>query len=265
MTAPYDLASATAVVLAGGLGTRLRSILPNQPKVLAPVGGRPFLSYLLDQIGAAGMRRAILCTGYLGDQIRAVYGDSYEGIDLVYSQEPTPAGTGGALRLAHERIYSSSILVMNGDSYCDVDLLGLWDWHHVHPAHVSVVTAEVEDARSFGRIEIDAADRIVRFAEKTADEGPGRINAGIYLIHTALLGRIPADQNVSMEHELFPHWVSAGGVFSYPTKASFIDIGTPTRFERAEGFVRSCRSTHPRPLAIDEVASALASVQGDPS
>ena len=104
MSAPYDLASTTAVLLAGGLGTRLRSVVDDRPKVLAPVAGRPFLSYLLDQVGAAGIRRVVLCTGYLGDQIRTVFGDTYEEIDLVYSHETEPLGTGGALRLAYEKI-----------------------------------------------------------------------------------------------------------------------------------------------------------------
>lgn len=264
MTAAYDLASATAVVLAGGLGTRLRRIVADRPKVLASVAGRPFLSHLLDQVGASGIRRTILCTGHLGGQIRSLYGDSYDGLDLIYSHETEPAGTGGALRLALDHIDSSTILVMNGDSYCDADLFDLWDWHHVHPAHVSIVTADVPDASSFGRIEVDANDQILRFAEKTAEPTPGRINAGVYLMHTALLGRIPNDRPVSLERELFPRWIGAGGVFSYPTGAPFIDIGTPDRFARAEAFIRALHPSDQRCDAIEEVASALASVQGGP-
>lgn len=263
MTGSYQLSSTTAVILAGGLGTRLRSVVADRPKVLATVGGRPFLSHLLDQIGSAGIRSAVLCTGYLGEQIQELYGNSYNDIELVYSQEAEPLGTGGALRLAHSRIQSSSILVLNGDSFCDADLLDLWDWHHVHPAHVSVVTAQVPDARSFGRIDIDANDRITRFREKSSEPVPGKINAGIYLMHAAILGRIPCDRPVSLEQELFPKWVSAGGVYSYPTGAPFIDIGTPDRFALAEEFVRSLPPRH-RGGAIEEIASALASVQGEP-
>lgn len=262
MTASYDLASTTAMILAGGLGTRLRSVISDRPKVLAPVCGRPFLSYLLDQVGAAGIRRVVLCTGHRGEQIEALYGDAYDGLKLVHSRETTPAGTGGALRIARGHVDSSSILVLNGDSYCAADLRGLWDWHHVQPAHVSVVTAEVEDASSFGRVETDSAGRVVRFAEKTPDPTPGPINAGIYLMHTALLGRIPADRAVSLETELFPRWVNAGGVFAYATRARFLDIGTPERFGTAETFLESLHGPVRRP-AIEEVASALASVQGD--
>ena len=274
MTPSYDLASATAVILAGGLGTRLRSVVADRPKVLAPVGGRPFLSYLLDQIGAAGIRRVVLCTGYLGAQLRAAFGSSYGGLALVYSHEAEPAGTGGALRIAREHILSSSILVMNGDSYCDADLFDLWEWHHVHPAHITVVTTTVDTvvtttvdhASSFGRVEVDSADRIRRFAEKCADQRPGRINAGLYLMHTALLERIPDGRPVSVENELFPLWVDAGGVFAYPTPGRFIDIGTPERLAGAEAFLRGLRSGRTPPGAVEEIASAFGALQeSDPA
>ena len=261
MTASYDLASATAVVLVGGLGTRLRPAVDDRPKALAPIAGRPFLSYLLDKLASSGLRHVVLCTGHRGEQIRTAYGESYDGLRLTYSQETTQLGTGGALRLAHDRIESSSLLVLNGDSFCDADLHDLWDWHHFRPSHVSVVAASVPDTSSFGRVETDAADRIVRFAEKTSSREPGRINAGIYLMHTALVGRIPANRLVSLEQDLFPRWVDAGSMFAYPTRAPFLDIGTPERFATAHSFLRSLDRVPDR-AAIDEVADALATVQG---
>lgn len=265
MTSAYDLASTTAVILAGGLGTRLRPVVTDRPKVLAPVGGRPFLAYLLDQVATSGIRRAVLCTGHLGEQIESAFGRTWEGVELTYSRETEPLGTGGALRLALDQIDSSSLLLMNGDSYCDADLLDLWDWHHVHPAHVTVVTTEVEDVTSFGRVDIDANDRIQCFAEK-GPGGPGRINAGLYLMHTALIHRIPADRTISIENELFPRWVDDGGVFAYPTGGRFHDIGTPERLARAETFVRALRPENERTNAIDEIASAFHSVeQGEPA
>ncbi len=261
MTTSYDLESATAVILAGGRGTRLRSVISDRPKVLAPVGDRPFLSYLLDQIGSAGIGRAVLCTGHLGDQIHTLYGASYEGIDLVYSHETAPAGTGGALRLAEEHIGSAQVLVLNGDSHCAADLQGLWDWHHLQPAHVTLLTAEVDDASSFGRVETTCDGRVQAFAEKTPDPTPGRINAGIYLMHTALLQRIPEGREVSLEKELFPRWVKAGGVFAYATRAPFLDIGTPERFAAAETFLESVVRPARRPT-IDEVTSAPRPTEG---
>lgn len=262
MSASYDLASATAVVLAGGLGTRLRPVVNGLPKALVPIGGRPFLSYLLSKLASAGMRNVVLCTGYRADQIRSAFGDSFDGLRLTYSEETHPLGTGGALRLARPRIDSSSLLVLNGDSYCDADLHGLWSWHHLRPAHVSLVAAPVEDASSYGRVETDASDRVVRFAEKRRESGAGLVNAGIYLMHTALLDRIPADRTVSLETELFPRWVESGSLFAHTTRAPFLDIGTPERLAAAEDFLRATQPGEPR-AAIDEVADALASVQGE--
>src|SRR5262245_1827612 len=124
-----DLSSVTAAVLAGGLGTRLRSVVADRPKVLGEIAGRPFLGYLLEQLADAGLRSVVLCTGYMGDQVRAVFGGSHRGLRLLYSEEPSPLGTGGAIRLAVGQVVSSSVLVLNGDSYCETDLGAFWRAH----------------------------------------------------------------------------------------------------------------------------------------
>src|SRR5687768_5619957 len=117
-----NLSHLTAVILAGGLGTRLRSVISDRPKVLARVLDRPFLTYLLDQLAAAGLNYVILCTGYLGEQVKAEFGTSYSSLRLAYSQEMVPLGTAGALQLALSLIPSETVLVLNGDSFCEVDL-----------------------------------------------------------------------------------------------------------------------------------------------
>src|SRR5437870_1488543 len=118
-----------AVVLAGGMGTRLRSVVADRPKVLAPVAGRPFLTYLLDQIAGAGIERVVLSTGHLAEQFASVIGDHYRSIQIVYAHEERPLGTGGAIRFACGFTDADQILVMNGDSYCDTDLSAYIDWH----------------------------------------------------------------------------------------------------------------------------------------
>ena len=120
-----DISNIEAAILAGGLGTRLRSVVPDRPKVLAEIGGRPFIEILLDQVAAAGIRTAVLCTGYLGDQIEARLGTRRGPLALRYSREVEPLGTGGALRLALPMLASDTVLVLNGDSYCDADLRAL--------------------------------------------------------------------------------------------------------------------------------------------
>ena len=122
---PGSLADVSAVILASGLGTRLRSVVADRPKVLAPIGGRPLLAYLFDQLIAAGIREAVLATGYRGEQIEAALGTAYGPLRLRYSPEPSPLGTGGALRLAWSLLAAPSALVMNDDSYCQADLAAL--------------------------------------------------------------------------------------------------------------------------------------------
>ena len=117
-----DFSDVTAVILAGGLGTRLRSVIADRPKVLAEVRGRPFLAYLLDQLIVAGSRSVVLCTGYCGEQILRTFGERYGPLRLSYSQERTPLGTAGALRAGLGQFGSDSVLALNGDSYCSLDL-----------------------------------------------------------------------------------------------------------------------------------------------
>jgi NDP-sugar pyrophosphorylase family protein len=261
MTGGCGLSSTTAIVLAGGLGTRLRAVVGDRPKVLALVGGRPFLSYLLDQIAAAGIERTVLCTGYRGDLVRDAFGDRYGAMRLEYSLEDAPAGTAGALRLAAPRVASSEVLVLNGDSYCRVDLLDLWDWHHVRPAHATLVLTSVADGRRFGRVEFGGDGRVLRFSEKSEAPGPCWINGGIYLLHAALLSRIPAGRSVSLESEIFPRWLGRG-LYGYPSFGGFIDIGTPESFSAADAFVDGLPRPELEPRAsVAPAQSAIALAQ----
>jgi NDP-sugar pyrophosphorylase family protein len=232
-----SIGSATAVILAGGLGTRLRAVVSDRPKALAPIAGRPFLSYLLDQVRAAGVRRVILCIGHLGDQVRTAFGQAYRGVELVYSEEPSPIGTGGALRHALPLFDGSPLLVLNGDSYCAVDLADLWSWHHERAAAATLVAVEVADASRFGRVELDPAGRVTGFREKSAAAGAGRVNGGIYIVSAGLLARIPDGRPVSLERDVFPGW-TRGRFYGFPANARFIDIGTPESFAQAERFIR---------------------------
>ena len=117
-----NLAATTAVVLAGGVGSRLRSVVGNRPKALASIHNRPFLAYLLDALEAAGIGEVVLCTGYMAEQVEETFGPTYGRMQFRYSRESTPLGTGGALRAAMPWIKTDFVLVMNGDSFCEVDL-----------------------------------------------------------------------------------------------------------------------------------------------
>lgn len=230
-----DLTGVTVAILAGGLGTRLHSILADRPKVLAKVQGRPFIAYLLDQMVHAGVRYVVLCTGYLGEQIKNEFGDSYKTLYLVYSQEYSPMGTAGALRLALPLFKSDHVLVMNGDSFFNIDMRAFWIWHCARGAEASLLLAKVQDMRQYGRVHLDNNGRVLRFKEKDDKGGPGWINAGIYLIKRHLILTIPANRAVSLEKEMFPVWISKG-LYGYQSQGRFLDIGTPEAYAAAEQF-----------------------------
>ena len=225
----------TAVVLAGGLGTRLSAVVNDRPKVLAEIGGKPFLAYLLDFLSTSGIHSVVLCTGFFGEQIRMRFGEKYGNMYLSYSQESSPLGTAGALRLALPLIQSESVLIMNGDSFCDANLENFWEWHSSHDADASLLLVEMSDTRRFGRVVVSADGLVLRFDEKNDEGLPGFINAGIYLIKRRLLWEIPEDGSVSIEREIFPGWVGQR-LFGYICKARFIDIGTPESYASATEF-----------------------------
>ena len=230
-----EMERVTAVILAGGLGTRLRSIVADRPKVLVEVQGRPFLAFLLDRLSGAGIRSVVLCTGYRGEQVRAAFGDAYCDLRLVYSQESSPRGTAGALRLALPMFESDNVLVLNGDSFCEASLSDFWRWHRVRGAGATMILTQVSDASRYGRVHVDAEGRVLRFDEKDGNGGSGWINAGIYLLKREWMQTIPTGHAVSLEREIFPAWIGQG-LYGYQSHGRFIDIGIPEAYVAAEQF-----------------------------
>jgi len=221
-----------ALILAGGMGTRLQSALPETPKVLAPVNGKPFIRYLLDQLRDAGARRTIISTGFRAEQVRDELGDRYEGMALVYSQEESPLGTGGALRHALPLLQPGLVLAMNGDSFTNADLRAYHEWHCARTRQASVLLAEVEDAARYGTVQADEHDNVTSFREKEGQQKPGWINAGIYLFPRTWIEEMPATAPRSLEREVLPQWTQKG-LGAYRAAAEFIDIGTPETWEGA--------------------------------
>lgn len=228
------MADTDALILAGGLGTRLRSVVSDRPKVLADINERPFLRYLLDQIATAGIRRVILSTGYKGEAIVAAIGNRYLGMEVLYSFESSPLGTGGAIRNALPLLQSSPVLVMNGDSYCQANLEDFHRWHQTSSGAASMMLTEVPEVGRFGQVQLEKS-RIVRFEEKGRGSGRGLINAGIYLMEHSLIEAIPGNSAVSLEQELFPLWLT-NGIAGYISDGPFIDIGTPETYQAAQHF-----------------------------
>ncbi|HEX4610904.1 MAG TPA: nucleotidyltransferase family protein [Urbifossiella sp.] len=225
----------TAAILAGGFGTRLRSVVADRPKVLAPVAGRPFLAHLLDRLAAARVAETVLLTGYGADQVYAAFGEAYRGMALRYSAEPAPLGTGGAVRHAAGLFAGEAVLLLNGDSFCAIDPAPLVAAVRADAGRIGLGLAWVEDVGRYGAVELDPAGRVAAFAEKGGAAGPGWINAGVYLIPRGRLADIPPGRPVSLEREVLPRWVESPGVRGVQG-GRFIDIGTPDSFAAAEAF-----------------------------
>jgi NDP-sugar pyrophosphorylase family protein len=234
-----SLADVQGAILAGGLGTRLRSVVADRPKVLAPVHGRPYVTYLLDQLAGAGVRDVVLLTGYLAEKVQAALGSAYGGMRLFYSSEPAPLGTAGAVRRALPLLSSPTVLVLNGDSYCDLALVDLWDFHQRQRADGSLALSWVTDTSRFGKVQTAPDGRVQRFEEKQAAGGAGWINAGVYLLNRALIEEIPPDRPLSLERDLFPVWIAGKRMYGFRSQTRFLDIGTPESYAEAEAFLRA--------------------------
>ena len=240
MTRPIG-SGTTALVLAGGFGTRLRECVSDRPKVLAEVAGRPFLAHVLDPLVACGVRRVVLCTGYLGEQIEAEFGASFSSAEILYSHEDEPLGTGGALVHAVAHVETERVLVVNGDSHCDASYSSFLTWCESVGPDAALIAVEVPDGSRFGQIEFDGDTRVASFREKGAVEkgavmGPAVINAGVYQFTSATVRRFPRTTPLSLELEVLPSLLASTGLHAWRTNGRFIDIGTTESYRDADAF-----------------------------
>jgi len=229
------MSTITGAILAGGLATRLRPVLPSVPKALAAVNGRPFITILLDQMEHAGVREVVLCTGHLGDQIRQALGSRYRGVQLCYSQESEPLGTAGALRRALLHSTGDLWLVLNGDSHVAADFSDFIGWHRRQLWQGSLLLTWVQDCARFGAVDLTPEGKVEAFQEKRAGRVAGWISGGVYLLCRRLLETVPGNIPVSLEREVFPIWLKSG-LGGYCVCAPFIDIGTPESLAQADSF-----------------------------
>jgi NDP-sugar pyrophosphorylase family protein len=234
----HNHSNITAVLLAGGLGTRLKPVISDKPKILADICDRPFVTFLLDQLLMADIRDVVLCTGYMADQVYEKLGDVYKSLKLTYSKEDTPLDTGGALRLALPHIKSDIALVMNGDSFVNVQFAVYIDWFLKKKCLASMLLVNVSDTGRFGKVFVDENGRLFSFKEKGSDSNPGWINAGVYLMKKSLIETIPKQTPFSLERDFFPKLVGQG-LYGFQFEGEFIDIGTPETFALAEDFFLS--------------------------
>lgn len=224
-----------AIVLCGGAGLRLRDITGNGPKAMASIAGRPFLELLLRQLRRNGFERAILAVGYQHDMIRSHFAERTFGLQLVYSAESSPLGTGGALRNAADLLETNSALVLNGDSYTNADLAAFVAHHHESGADASLVVVPADGRGDVGTVLVDGHGCVTRFVEKLSSAGAKHLNAGIYMVSRRILYDVPAGVQVSLEETLFPQWLDEGRcIKAYVYLGACLDIGTPERYRNAQ-------------------------------
>jgi len=220
-----------AIVLAGGLGTRLAGVVSDVPKPMAPIHGRPFLCFVLDRLVDSGFKSAVLATGYRHEALSGYFGDAYRGLALSYSVESEPLGTGGAIRLAWERVGPREIFVLNGDTYLEVDYEAMHAAHAAADAMLTLAAFHVGSAGRYGTLEI-AEDRVQGFSEK-GRTAPGWINGGTYLLAPSLRALLPAAHAFSFEHDVLEREVSRLRPHVFRSAGRFVDIGTPEDYARA--------------------------------
>ena len=223
------------LILCGGLGTRLREAVADRPKGLAEIRGRPFLDLLIDRLARQGLRRFILCTGYRGEQIAARYAGRSDA-EFIVSLEDRPLGTAGAVRLAAAHLRSDPFLVLNGDSFCEVDYEALQRFHDARRATLSIVVAPPVEREDVGTVTLGTDASIASFSEKTG--GRAAVNAGIYLMRRSLVEGLPAATPLSLERDVFPDAVRRGGCYGFQVAGPVVDIGTPERYLAAQDLLR---------------------------
>ncbi|MFO0321650.1 MAG: nucleotidyltransferase family protein [Bacteroidota bacterium] len=229
-----------AIILAGGFGTRLKEVITDLPKPMAPVNEIPFLNYLLDFLSYHGIKHVVISTGHLSEKITNYYNPLIEetnrrGIVISYSHENVALGTGGAIRLALEKCQQKNIFVLNGDSFFDFDIKHFLLMHKTKKAYFSLALRKVSDASRYGTVKCDHDYSIKSFKEKNNEKKEGIINAGIYLINkTEYLKRTEPLKNFSIEKDFFEKQLGEKKMLGFEFDGYFIDIGIPEDYAKAQ-------------------------------
>jgi NDP-sugar pyrophosphorylase family protein len=225
------------VVLAGGLGKRLKPKTGDTPKVLAAVRGTPFLDILFQNLSSEGFKRVILCTGYKAQEIEDRYRTSKFNLDIQFSREEAPLGTGGAFKLAKSKVQSPVFLGLNGDCFCSVSFRDFVCFHQKQKALASLVLTKLDDKGDFGSVALNDKKQIISFQEKVHLASSPLVSVGIYCFQKEIFDLMPPRNAFSIEHDFFPKLINKG-FYGFVTEHKFLDIGTPDRYEQAQNELR---------------------------
>jgi len=223
-----------AIILAGGFGTRLREVVNNVPKPMAPIGDKPFLAYLVDDLLANNFDQIILSLHYMPELIQDYFKTNYPGQNIQYAVESEPLGTGGAVKYALTKLASSEpVLILNGDSYLQVNYNAIYQAHTQSKADLTMLLREVENSGRYGRVCLDEYNKIISFEEKS-NAGQGLINAGLYLLNPSVLELSSLPNTFSLENDFFKPYLPSLNAKGFVVDGYFIDIGIPEDYARAQ-------------------------------
>src|SRR3972149_6106905 len=210
-----------AIILAGGLGTRLKSVMPTLPKALSPINGRPFLDYILDFLeGSDSVNNVILAVGYMADQIIEKYTNRHDyNFKILFSREETLVGTGGAIKMALQYSTTDDIMVLNGDSYVDVRMNDMIAFHREKNSSMTIIVKEIRNSGRYGLIKFDDNNRI-------------------YLFKRDIFNNVEENRTISLEKELIPFFINNNDIYGFVTYGEFIDIGIPETYQIADKFFK---------------------------
>lgn len=223
-----------AIVLAGGLGTRLQKVVSDVPKSMALVNQRPFLEYLLDYLASQGFTKIVLSVGYRHEHISGHFGERYRSLSIQYAVENEPLGTGGGIRLALWKTGGPRAFVMNGDSLFRLDYRALMDFHLKKKADATLALRKLSDTGRYGRVSLNRDRRISGFEEKGTTAGPGYINGGVYVIEKLFLMEPGYRGRFSIEKDCFERCYPDARLFGFPSGGYFLDIGIPEDYTKAQ-------------------------------
>lgn len=224
-----------AIILAGGFGTRLQSVVNDVPKPMAPINNEPFLNYVFAYLKHFGIEHVVLSTGYLAQKISDYYKDEFNGIRISYALEETPLGTGGGIRLAMEKCFTENVLVLNGDSFFDVDLHHYYTNYISNQSDCSLALRKVDNAARYGTITLGENSHIKAFKEKDSIEKEGLINGGVYILNrNVFLHKTQADIAFSIEKDFYEKRIAELNIYGFEYNGYFIDIGIPEDYNKAQ-------------------------------
>jgi galactokinase/mevalonate kinase-like predicted kinase/dTDP-glucose pyrophosphorylase len=224
------------LILAGGFGTRLKEVISDRPKVMAPINGKPFLEYVIQLLRRNGIKEIVISLGYLGDYIKAYFGDGTNfGVKIEYVVEDFPLGTGGAIKNA-QSFFKEPFLVVNGDTYLETDLRHLIAFHNDKKSLATIALAVINNVGESGLVSLLKSGKIKSFKEKPKSGKRGLVNAGYYFFSPKIFKYIPAKKRLSLEKIVFPKLVSSGLIHGFAINADFLDIGKPETYEKGKTY-----------------------------